>query len=168
MREYLKLIDTDTQGVRSDVSPLFRDFEATQKLVQDLIAPFLDLNVTHVAGIDALGFILGALVARELEAGFVLIRKGDKLPVPTFSREYISSSGHFKRLELRKDAVQKGDRVLIVDDWIETGAQMKSALGLFEQTEAEVVGMAAICIEQNKKTEKLRTQYTCHDVWSHT
>lgn len=167
MKDYLALIDTKTQGLRYDVSPLFRDYEATQELIRDLVSPFLESGVTHVAGIDALGFILGAQVAQALKAGFVPVRKGDKLPVPTFSREYISSSGHFKRLELRTDAVSVGDRILIVDDWIETGAQMKSALGLFEHTKAEVVGMAAICIERNEKTEKLRAQYHCHDVWNH-
>ena len=68
---------------------------------------------------------------------------------------------------MRTDAVGAGDRILIVDDWMETGAQMKSALGLFEQTEAVIVGMAAICIERNEKTEKLRAKYHCHDVWMH-
>ncbi len=167
MTDYLALIDTNTQGMRHDISPLFRDAAATQAMIRDLVAPFADKGVTHVAGIDALGFIIGAQAAQALGAGFIPIRKGDKLPVPTFNREFIDYTGRFKRLELRKDVVSPGDRILIVDDWIETGAQMRAALGLFEQTEAEIVGFAAICIERNEKTKKELERYHSHDLWKH-
>lgn len=167
MTDYLKLIDLQTEGPRFDISPLFRDAAATRAMIKDLVAPFRELGVTHVAGIDALGFIIATYAARELEVGFIPIRKAGKLPVPTFSREFIDSSGRFKRLEIRRDVVAEGDHILIVDDWLETGAQMTSALGLFENTPAEVVGFAAICIDRNKKTEELRTKYKCYDLWRH-
>lgn len=167
MTDYLALIDTDTQGIRYDISPLFRDPQATEAMIRDLIAPFSDKGVTHVAGIDALGFIIGAQAAQALGAGFIPIRKGNKLPVPTFSSEFIDYTGRFKRLELRQDAVKPGDRILIVDDWIETGAQMRSALSLFEETEAEIVGFAAICIERNEKTKKVCDRHHSHDLWKH-
>ena len=166
-RRYLELIDLTAQGTRNDISPLLRDAAAMRAMIADLIAPFERAELTHVAGIDALGFILGAQAALMLKVGFIPVRKGDKLPVPTFSREYIDDSGHFKRLEIRHDAIARGDRVLIVDDWIATGAQMKSAIALIEQTPATLVGVAALCIERHEKTARLRELYRCHDLWRH-
>lgn len=164
-RSYLDLVDVRESGVRDDISPLLRDAEATRAMVRDLVEPFRDAGVTHVAGIDALGFILGAYAAQELGAGFIPVRKGDKLPQPIFSREFIDHLGRFQRLEVRRDAARAGDRLLIVDDWIETGSQMQSAIALLEQTEAQIVGFAALCIKHGEKTDALRERYVCHDLW---
>ncbi len=75
-------IDTHTQGPRCDVTALFADYEAFAALVEDLVIPFAHVELDYVAGIDALGFILGAAIALQLPRGFLPIRKGGKLPVP--------------------------------------------------------------------------------------
>src|SRR5262245_41075845 len=79
--EYLRLIDTKTRGPRYDVTPLFADGQAFARLIDDLAGRCGDLTFDLVAGIDALGFILGAALALRSRRGFVPIRKGGKLPV---------------------------------------------------------------------------------------
>jgi adenine phosphoribosyltransferase len=162
---YLRLVDTNTQGQRNDVTPLFSDYAAFSALVHDLAVHFEDVDPDCVAGIDALGFILGTALAWHFEVGFVPIRKGEKLPVPTHSAQFVDYSGQRKSLELRKDALKAGAKVLIVDDWIETGAQVKAAVELVEHQGCTVVGIAAINIDDNPETQVLKAQYNSHTVW---
>lgn len=166
MKEYLKLIDTNTPGPRCDVTPLFANPEAFAALVADLARPFADLEINFVAGIDALGFILGMAVAMHLRKGFIAIRKGGKLPVPVISRHFIDYTGFEKTLELRADILETGDRVLLVDEWIETGAQVTAASELIEDQGAEVIGIATINMDENPETHKLRETYFCHTIWN--
>lgn len=87
--DYLQLIDMDTAGNRCDVTPLFADYEAFTALVNDLAAPFVDVDIDLVAGIDALGFVLATAVSIHLRKGLLTIRKGGKLPVPIGSKFYL-------------------------------------------------------------------------------
>ncbi len=165
MKDYLKFIDTNTPGPRCDVTPLFANSDALAALVDDLTKPFEELDVKYVAGIDALGFILGMAAAMYLNKGFVSIRKGGKLPVPVISRQFTDYSGMEKTLELRTDIITPGDRVLLVDEWIETGTQVSVAIELMEELGAEVIGIASINMDDNLITRKLREQYFCHTIW---
>jgi adenine phosphoribosyltransferase len=158
---YLKLIDTTTSG-RYDVTPLFADHAAFTALVADLAAPFAGSQVAYVAGIDALGFILGTAVALQLGVGFVPIRKGDKLPGAKRRAIFVDYTGQQKALELRADAVSSGARVLLVDEWIETGAQVRAAIELLEAQGAQLVGVATIAMDDNARTRELRSRYRCH------
>lgn len=165
MKEYLRLIDTDTPGPRCDVTPLFMDRVALQSLVDDLAQPFETTEFDFVAGIDALGFILATALAMHLDKGVIVIRKGGKLPVPVVSRQFTDYTGEQKTLELRTDVLNPGDRVLLVDEWIETGAQAFAAIELLEGQGAEVIGIATINIDRNPATQRLRDQYFCHAIW---
>ncbi|HBX68444.1 MAG TPA: adenine phosphoribosyltransferase [Chloroflexi bacterium] len=165
MKDYLKLIDTNTSGPRCDVTPLFTDSEAFLKLVADLSAPFSSLEFEYVAGIDALGFILGTALALYLQKRFIPIRKGGKLPVPVVSRQFSDYTGELKTLELRTDLLKPGDRILLVDEWIETGTQAKAAVELLEELQATVIGIATINIDQNPQTLKLQDDYFCFALW---
>jgi adenine phosphoribosyltransferase len=165
MDNYLRLIDTHTQGRRYDVTPLFADFQAFSALVENLIHPFAKVEFNCVAGIDALGFILGTGIAVRLEKGFVPIRKGGKLPVQTDVARFVDYTGQEKSLELRVGAIQKGTRVLVVDEWIETGAQIQAAIELVEKQGGVVIGVATINMEDNAVTRLLRGKYRCHSVW---
>lgn len=124
---YLERMGTDTVG-RYDVTPLFAEPETFAELRADLLAGGTGTpEPTTVAGIDAIGFVLGGALATELGVGFVPIRKGGKLPYPRevlLRRELADYSGEAKALELHPDALDEDDRVLLVDDWVETGAQM--------------------------------------------
>jgi adenine phosphoribosyltransferase len=161
---YLRLIDTETGGPRYDVSPLFADPAAFDALLADLAAPFVSEPPQLVVGIDALGFVLGTGLALRFSCGFVPVRKGGKLPGRADRRTCIDYSGHEKTLELRAGAIPPGARVLLVDEWIETGAQMAAAVELIEGQGGKIIGLAAIQIDDVERTRQFRARYRCHSV----
>jgi len=127
----------------------FSDPALFRRLIAGLADPFRDTGITHVAGIEARGFILGAAVAADLGTGFVAIRKdGGLLPGPkhtgTTSPDY---RGNATRLRLQQDALSPADTVLLVDDWFETGSQALAAVALIERTGARYAG-ASIVVDQ--------------------
>ena len=158
--EYLELIGTDTTG-RYDVTPLFTDPVVFAELRSDLIDG-ISSEPTRVCGIEALGFMLGSAVAVDLDVGFVPVRKGGKLPYTDeqlLRREFTDYSKRTKILELRTDALTPSDRVLLIDDWIETGAQMRAATELVEEAGATVHAITAITADRNDQTEALFEKY---------
>ena len=165
MVNYLNLIDVETKGPRNDVTPLFADYKAFSALVKDLLKGFADAQFDAIAGIDALGFILGSAMAMRAHKGFIPIRKGGKLPVEADRVDFVDYTGETKSLELRVNAIHKGQRVLVVDEWVETGAQVSAAIRLIEGQGGIVVGIAAIAIDDNAQTARLRKQYRCWSVW---
>ena len=160
-RPYLALIDHQTNGQRCDVTPLFADYAAFSALVDDLAALVEPLAFDVVAGIDALGFILGAALALRTHTGFVPIRKGGKLPVAVDVAECVDYTGQRKTLELRWDALKPGTRVLLVDEWIETGAQVWAAIQLIKRQGGVIAGIASLHMDDNEQTEPLRVRYPC-------
>lgn len=165
--DYLAHIDTDTLGLPGmrcrDITPMFADAQVLRALASDLFAPFAGHDVELVVGIEALGYVLATAVAMQAGKGLVAIRKAGKLPVKTH-RASFSRRGEPQVLEMRVGALQVGQRVLIVDDWIRTGVQMRAALELIEAQGAIVVGLAAINIEPGEATRDLRERYLCSTV----
>ena len=159
MKEYLDLIDTTTTGGRYDVTPLFGNYQAFSALLDDLLALCREIEYDTVVGIDALGFILGSALAVRAEKPFVPIRKGGKLPVEVHKASFIDYTGKEKSLEIRPDALTLQNRVLLVDEWIETGAQVKAAIGLIEGLDAEVAAVLAIAIDDSPTIRELDDQY---------
>ncbi|MHA2023100.1 MAG: phosphoribosyltransferase family protein [Candidatus Thorarchaeota archaeon] len=164
MKPYLSLIDTDTPGNRNDVTPLFADSKAFKQMVSDLAEPFLNARIDLVACIDALGFILGSAVAQHMNVGLIPIRKGGKLPVKTESIQFIDYSEKTKSLEIRKDSPLDNVRILLIDEWIETGTQVRAAIKLIQNQGGIVAGIATINIDQNEKTSDLRSNFTIHSL----
>ena len=165
MKPYLRKIDTKTLGNRYDVTPVFADAECFAQLVEDLASPFQSMHLDGVACIDALGFILGTAVACRLRVAVIPIRKGGKLPVETDTEEFCDYSGVVKRLEIRRDVFQPQARVLLVDEWIETGAQIRASIKLIEGLGGIVAGVATINIDENRETAEIRRKYRIHSVW---
>ena len=166
--DYLSLIDrSKLHYKRSDVTPIFAEPAAFAALVNDLVAPWAKDRppVERVVGTDALGFILGTALALKLGVGFVPVRKGGKLPVKHERVAYRDYSGVEKTFELRAEPWPTGTRVLLVDDWIETGATAKAAVELIERAGGVGVGLAAIAFRKNEKTAELWAKYRCHGVW---
>ena len=122
-----------------DITPVLRDGPLLQEVISDMCRPFLDRGVTHVMGIEARGFILGGAVAAALGAGFVPARKPGKLPweraTESYDLEYGSDS-----LEAHRDALEPGNRVLVVDDVLATGGTARAAGQLARRLGAELVG----------------------------
>ncbi len=164
--DYLALIDrSKLHYKRSDVTPIFAEPAAFAALIEDLVAPFRDAGVGRVAGTDALGFIVGTGVALRLGVGFVPLRKGGKLPVRKETAVFRDYSGAEKALELRAEPWPPGTRVLLIDEWIETGAQARAAAELIERAGGVVAGIAAIAFRRNAGTAPLWGRYRCHSVW---
>jgi adenine phosphoribosyltransferase len=124
-----------------DITPVLADAAAFSELILALAEPYHHAGVGKVAGIEARGFTLAAPVAKELGAGFVPLRKPGKLPSATMSQPYSLEYGT-DALEMHIDALEAGDRVLIVDDVIATGGTAAAAVNLLRRASAEVVGVA--------------------------
>ncbi len=166
-RAYLQRIDTHTApGARYDVTPLFGDYQAFSALLDDLLQLASESHFDVVVGIDALGFFLGAALALRAGVGFVPIRKGGKLPGDVDAIECVDYTGQRKTLELRRDAIPAGVRALVVDEWIETGAQISAAIQLLEARGVVVSGIATIQMDSNERTMAIAARYPCFQVAS--
>lgn len=124
-----------------DITTLLKDGRAFAEAVDALARPFEKQKIDLVAAIESRGFILAAPVACRLGAGFVPIRKPGKLPAETISVEYTLEYGT-NTLEIHRDAITLGQRVLLVDDLLATGGSAKAAIQLIEQLGGQVVGVA--------------------------
>lgn len=156
---YLNLIDTNTTGNRYDVTPIFSDPRAFASLIDDLALQCSSLEFDVIAGIDALGFILSSALSLKLSKSLVPIRKGGKLPVSVDSETFVDYSGIEKSLEIRKDALIKFSSALIVDEWIETGSQVKAAANLIEGQGVRVAGIVSIVMDNSSGVKALRERY---------
>ncbi len=126
-----------------DITPLLADARALADTVDALSAPFSGRGVNKVVGIEARGFILAAPVALALGAGLVPVRKAGKLPSEVHSETYDLEYGS-DTLEIHRDAVEPGDRVLIVDDVLATGGTAATAARMVEKLGAEPIGYSFI------------------------
>ena len=129
--------------VFKDITPLLADPDAFHAAVEALAHPFADREITTVVGIEARGFLIGAPVALRLGAGFVPARKPGKLPRPTASERYELEYGS-DELEVHADAIEAGERVLIVDDVIATGGTAAATVRLVEGLGGTVVGLGVV------------------------
>lgn len=128
-----------------DITPLLADARGFADCIDVLAEPWRDVGVQAVCGIEARGFIFGAALAQVLHAGFVPLRKPGKLPPPVYVVDYQLEYGS-DRLEARSDALQAGERVLLVDDVLATGGTLAAAQMLVARFGAELAG-AAVVIE---------------------
>jgi adenine phosphoribosyltransferase len=124
-----------------DITPLLKNHNALNESIKRMSESVAGLGITHVAAIESRGFIFGAGVAMNIGAGFVPIRKPGKLPAETIRENYELEYG-FDGLEMHKDALREGDRVLLVDDVLATGGTMCAAIKLVEFSGAMVVKIA--------------------------
>jgi adenine phosphoribosyltransferase len=127
--------------VFKDITPLLADELAFSTVIDLIVVHFGRGNVDKVVGIEARGFILASPVAYHFGAGFVPVRKKDKLPWETEAAEYSLEYGT-ATLEIHKDAVAPGERVLVVDDVLATGGTAKATAELVERIGGKVVGLA--------------------------
>ncbi|BCB18769.1 adenine phosphoribosyltransferase [Bosea sp. ANAM02] len=126
-----------------DITTLLGDARAFRRAVDELVQPFAGLKIAKIAGIEARGFILGGAVAHQLSAGFIPVRKKGKLPLETLRATYALEYGT-DEIEIHRDAVQPGERVLLVDDLIATGGTAEAAVNLLAGLGAEVVAACFI------------------------
>jgi len=126
-----------------DITTLLGNARAFRRAVDELVQPWAGMKIDKVAGIAARGFILGGAVAHQVSAGFVPIRKKGKLPHKRVSIAYSLEYG-LDEMEMHEDAVEKNDRVILVDDLIATGGTAEGAVKLLRQLDAQVLAACFI------------------------
>ena len=126
-----------------DITTLLQDASAFRKAIDDLVEYFIkkDLHFDKVVSTEARGFILGAVLAYEFHAGFVPLRKPGKLPAETIRQEF-KTEYSTDAFEIHKDAISKGESVLVVDDLCATAGTARAAVDLVEKLGGEVNGIA--------------------------
>jgi len=124
-----------------DITPLLMDPECLKQAVCSIADAFREKGVTKVCAVEARGFIFGAAVACELGTGFIPIRKPGKLPAETCCCTYELEYGT-DTIEMHSDAIEKGDRILMVDDLLATGGTMAAACKLVKDSGGEIAGIA--------------------------
>ena len=161
-RWYLDIMSPNTKGEKFawlDPTSIYINGDAFTQLLDDLTADLEGVDCDVVAGLDAMGFVLGAAIATRIGVGFLPIRKAGKLCVDTDVVSFTNYSGRTQDMEVRKPAFAAGTRVLLVDQWIETGGTMDGAIRLVERQGGIVAGIATIAMEDNDRTAGYRASY---------
>ena len=161
---YLPLMAPNIKGERFawlDPSTIYINAGSFHALVDDLIAPFDPCEIDVVAGFDAMGFVLGSAIATRMGKGFLSIRKAGKVPVETDVVDFVNYSARTQQMEMRKPAFAPGTRVLLVDQWVETGGTMDAGIRLVERQGGIVAGIATVCIEETAGGAVYHDRYRC-------
>lgn len=146
-----------------DITPLLADAQALSCAIEVLAEPFKDAGIDVVAAVEARGFIFGSAVAKALRVGFVPVRKKGKLPFQTHSVSYGLEYGK-DVVEVHTDAVQTGNKVLMVDDLLATGGTMVAACELIEKLGGEIAGLTFLIELADLKGRDNLSQYGIHTV----
>ena len=146
MKELEKLIrdvpDFPKKGiVFKDITPLLLNPKACRKVVSLVVSKFGKSRINKVVGVESRGFIFGGVVACRLNAGFIPVRKKGKLPYYTYGQTYSLEYGT-DSLEVHTDAIEPGDRVLIIDDLLATGGTVGAVVKLIEKAGGKVAGLS--------------------------
>ncbi len=163
-RWYLSIMSPNTKGEKFawlDPTSIYINARAFHDLLDDLCESYSGEEVDVVAGLDSMGFVLAAAMAARLGRGMLPIRKAGKLCVDTDGVEFSNYSGRTQTMEMRQPAFAPGTRVLLVDQWVETGGTMDGAIRLVERQNGVVAGIVAIAIEENAVTDAYRKTYKC-------
>ncbi len=145
LKKYIRSIrDFPIKGIMfRDITTLLKDPDAVKETLRQLINFTEGLNIDKVVGIESRGFIFGAMLANELNAGFIPVRKPGKLPAEKESQTYQLEYG-LDKIEIHKDAIGEGDKILIHDDLLATGGTAEAACKLVEKLGGKVVQLSFI------------------------
>jgi len=145
VQDYIRTIpDFPHEGIMfRDVTTLFGDPRGFRIAIDQLLHPYAGQPIDKVVGLEARGFILGGAIAHQLSLGFVPIRKKGKLPGKTIEQDYTLEYGT-ATMEVHDDALQPGEKVLLVDDLLATGGTAEAGIKLIERMGAEVIGCAFV------------------------
>ena len=138
--------DFPSEGILfRDFMPVFAQAKSMNLLIQGLVnaLPVMPSEFAYIAGLEARGFLIGTALAQKLDKGFIAVRKAGKLPPPVLSQSYDLEYGK-ATMEIEKDLVKPGSRILIVDDLIATGGTAWAAMKLFESIDCSVAGFSFV------------------------
>ncbi len=159
LKTYIRSIkDFPVKGIMfRDITTLLKEPKAISKTIKALLTFTNGIKIDKVVGIESRGFIFGSLLAQKLDVGFILARKPGKLPAETESETYQLEYGEDK-IEIHKDAISEGDKVLLHDDLLATGGTAAAAAKLIEKLGGEVVQISLIMeLTFLKGREKLKS-----------
>ena len=145
VKDYIRtIVDFPHEGILfRDVTTLFADPRGFRMAIDQMLHPYAGEQIDKVVGLEARGFILGGAIAHQLSLGFVPIRKKGKLPGAVISEEYQLEYGEAV-VEIHDDAIQPGEKVLVVDDLLATGGTAEAGIKLIERLGGEIMGCAFI------------------------
>lgn len=145
VQDYIRTIpDFPHEGIMfRDVTTLFADPRGFRLAVDQLLHPYVGMQIDKVVGLEARGFILGGAIAHQLSVGFVPIRKQGKLPGKVISQAYTLEYGEAV-VELHDDAIEAGEKILVVDDLLATGGTAEAGIKLLERLGGEIVSCAFV------------------------
>ncbi|MEP3052615.1 adenine phosphoribosyltransferase [Ascidiaceihabitans sp.] len=145
VQDYIRTIpDFPHEGIMfRDVTTLFADPRGFRLAIDQLLHPYVGQQIDKVVGLEARGFILGGAIAHQLSVGFVPIRKAGKLPGKVISQAYTLEYGEAV-MEIHDDAVQPGEKILVVDDLLATGGTAAAGIQLLEQLGADILSCAFV------------------------
>jgi adenine phosphoribosyltransferase len=145
VKDYIRtIVDFPHEGILfRDVTTLFADPRGFRMAIDQMLHPYAGERIDKVVGLEARGFILGGAIAHQLSVGFVPIRKKGKLPGPTISQDYKLEYGEAV-VEIHDDAIQPGEKILIVDDLLATGGTCAAAIKLIERLKGDIISCAFI------------------------
>ncbi len=145
VKDYIRTIpDFPHEGIMfRDVTTLFGDARGFRITIDQLLSPYAGERIDKVVGLEARGFILGGAIAHQLSVGFVPIRKKGKLPGNTIEQAYALEYGEAV-MEVHDDAIQAGERILMVDDLLATGGTAEAGIRLIERMGGEIVSCAFV------------------------
>jgi len=144
-KKYIKDIpDFPKKGIIfKDISPLLANPEALREIIKNICDKYRKNPPDKIVGLDARGFIFGAIVAYELKTGFIMSRKPDKLPDKTISQKYSLEYGD-NTFEIHSNSIKPGEKILILDDLLATGGSVGAVIKLVEKLGGEVIGIECI------------------------
>ena len=144
-----------------DITTLLKDSKAFAAIADELTRYYHDQRITKVVGIESRGFIYGGVLAQRLNAGFVPVRKPGKLPADSFEVKYSLEYGS-NSLAIHRDAINMGERVLIVDDLLATGGTAAATVSLVRQLGGEIVGLDFLVELKGVNGRQKLTGYPVH------
>ena len=147
------IIGKETIG-RYDLIPIFKDSFLFIEIIELLAKPYIN-KIDYVVAPESLGWILGVGISLKLKCGFIPLRKENKLPYQKgkiIQKEYKDYTAEIKKLEITKGIMPEKSKILIVDEWVETGETMKASIKIIEDMNCEIIGLATIGIDENENT----------------
>jgi len=146
-----------------DITPVLSDIDTLRASIKEMAAPFMDLEIDVVVGIESRGFIFGAPIADVLNCSFVPVRKPGKLPWKTESVSYELEYGT-DALEIHEDAITEGQNVLIVDDLLATGGTAEATCKLVSKLDGNIKGLSVLIELEDLNGRKRLNQYNVHSL----
>ena len=145
VKDYIRtIVDFPHEGIMfRDVTTLFADPRGFRMCIDQMLHPYAGQPIDKVVGLEARGFILGGAIAHQLGTGFVPVRKKGKLPGTTISQDYKLEYGEAV-VEIHDDAIEAGERILVVDDLLATGGTAEAGIKLIERLGGDIVGCSFI------------------------